>query len=182
MVKKKVSEIERPLGDGEYRVWVGYDALRNQAMLEEKLSKRPTLSKFIGDGGWRPRSSYADIDQTPGERIMLVKRFKRLPHFKRTLFSESEDWRYADSDAKIAEMDKLGYRPATPIEAYAFAKAQPELLRQFWIVVLRPLMIDGDHAGFAVLHGDSDGRIGISINVACGSCWRNGSRFLFVRK
>jgi hypothetical protein len=59
------------------------------------------------------------MDQTPGERVMLVKCFNR---------------QIAPEDA-IIEMDKLGYRPAIYLEAYAFAKVNSELLRLFHICV-----------------------------------------------
>jgi len=44
------------------------------------------------------------MDETPGDRIFLVKHFEYM----------------TESEANIAEMDKLGYRPAIHLEAYEF--------------------------------------------------------------
>lgn len=161
------SEIERPLADGEYRVQVGYDMPRDKATLEAVFSRDGVSELFYGNYEWKNHSSCAEIDQTPGERIMLVK------HFNRAIGSE---------DA-IAEMDKLGYRPATHLEAYAFAKANPEPQRQFWIVALgSSAMRDGDFDGrdVAVLYGYSDESF--LVNGWFGHEWDFGYRFLFVRK
>ncbi|MCI0479541.1 hypothetical protein L0Y59_03270, partial [Candidatus Uhrbacteria bacterium] len=114
------SEVERPLAENEYRVPVSYSMPRDKATLESEFSKNGVSDLFTGNDEWQPHSSCVDIDQTPGNRVMLLK------HFGRDTTSE----------ANIAEMDKLGYRPATHLEAYAFAKANPELQRQFWIVAL----------------------------------------------
>ncbi|MFH1973648.1 MAG: hypothetical protein ABIK13_03535, partial [Patescibacteria group bacterium] len=85
-----------------------------------------------------------------------------------------------ESEANIAEMDTLGYRPATHLEAYAFAKANPELQRQFWIVALGSSTLDGDLRSVAVLDGVSGRRI-LDSNWF-GIVWISDDRFLFVRK
>jgi hypothetical protein len=110
---------------------------------------------------WRLRTSSDKIDQTPRERIMLVKRI------------ESE----ADN---VIEMDKLGYRHATHLEAYAFAKANPELLRQHWIFALGSYaVLDGQRYSVALRKG-SDGRI--LVTFWFGDDWHSHDRMLFVRK
>jgi hypothetical protein len=158
------SEIERPLVDGEYRVPVSYSMPRDKATLESEFSKNGVSDLFTGNYEWQPHSSCAEIDQTPGERIMLVKYFGRE----------------TTSEANIAEMGKLGYRPATHLEAYAFAKANPELQRQFWIVALGSSTMDGADRYVAVLRSDSDGRV--LGNDWFDLEWGSGHRFLFVRK
>ena len=158
------SEIERPLIDGEYRVPVAYDMPHSKSALESEFSKDGVSELFYGNYEWKNDRSCAEIDQTPGERIMLVK------HFNRAI--ESED--------AIAEMDKLGYRPATHLEAYAFAKVNPELQRQFWIVALGSSAMYGGSRGVAVLVSDSDGRV--LDGRWFGDGWGSGPRFLFVRK
>ncbi|MFH1973268.1 MAG: hypothetical protein ABIK13_01515, partial [Patescibacteria group bacterium] len=85
-----------------------------------------------------------------------------------------------ESEANIAEMDTLGYRPATHLEAYAFAKANPELQRQFWIVALGSSTMGGGFRCVALLRSGSGRRV-------LGDCWfggewGSGRRFLFVRK
>lgn len=159
------STSELPLTDGEYRVYVDYSMPRDKAALEAEFSVGGVSKLFYGDYKWRLHALCVGVDQTPGERIMLVKRFDR----------ETE------SEANIAEMDKLGYRPATHLEAYAFARANPELQRQFRIVAL---------GSFAKVHCSR--RIAAVLdNGACGrgfgdydfdDGWVHYTRFLFVRK
>ena len=160
------SEVERPLADGEYLVPVAYDMPRDKVKLEAEFSKDGVSELFYGNYEWQPHSSCAEIDQTPGNRVMLVK------HFGRNTTSE----------ANIAEMDKLGYRPATHLEAYAFAfaKANPELQRQFWIVALGSSTMGGGSRCVAVLSGDSGRRFlgGRWFERE----WGSDDRFLFVRK
>lgn len=158
------SEIERPLVDGEYRVPVSYDMPRTKEVLESEFSKGGVSELFYGDYEWKNHSSCAEIDQTPGERIMLVK------HFNRPIKSE---------DA-IAKMDKLDYRPATHLEAYAFAKANPELQRQFWIVALGSSTLLGG-CRFVALLSSLSGRRGLDRGWFDGR-WVAGCRFLLVRK
>ncbi|MBI2475325.1 hypothetical protein HYV69_02770 [Candidatus Uhrbacteria bacterium] len=93
-----------------------------------------------------------------------------MKHFNREIMSE---------DA-IAEMDKLGYRPATHIETYSFQKARPDLQRQFWIVALGSFALRGDGKYVAVLGSDSVGRI--FGDSWFGNGWLADVRFLFVRK
>ncbi|MBD3281266.1 hypothetical protein GF391_00785 [Candidatus Uhrbacteria bacterium] len=158
------SEIKRPLVDGEYLVPVAYEMPHNKGILESEFSKDGVSELFYGNYEWKNHSSCAEIDQRPGERIMLVKYFNRA--------IKSED--------AIAEMDKLGYRPATHLEAYAFAKANPELQRQFWIVALGSSTIYGYDRSVAVLRSGSGRRVLGSDWF--GYEWGSGDRFLFVRK
>ncbi|MFZ6015644.1 MAG: hypothetical protein ACOYUZ_04815 [Patescibacteria group bacterium] len=161
---KTGSEIECPLAVGEYLVHVTYDMPRDKATLEAEFSKDGVSDLFTGNYEWQLHSSCAEINQTPGERIMLVK------HFGRDTTSE----------ANIAEMDKLGYRPATHLEAYAFQKANPELQRRFWIVALGSSAVSDGHRRVAVLFGDSGRRL---LGLDCFDLeWYSDLRFLFVRK
>jgi hypothetical protein len=77
-------------------------------------------------------------------------------------------------------MDRLGYRPATHLEAYAFAKANPELLRQHWILALGSTAVYDGHRYSVALRKDSDGRI--VVNLWFGDSWYSHFRILFVRK
>ena len=159
-----VKRITSPLGKNEYLVPVSYDMPRNKRKLEAEFSKGGVSELFYGNYEWRPHSSCAKIDQSPGNRVMLLKHFGRITTSKKN----------------IAEMDNLGYRSATHLEAYAFAKANPELQRQFWIVALGSFTLDGDNQFIAVLYSDSDGRI--LNHTWFDSEWDSGNRFLFVRK
>ena len=147
---------DRPLAENEYLVSVDYTMPRDKVTLEAEFSKDGVSDLFYGDFEWQPHSS--------DERIMLLKHFGRN----------------TESEANIAEMDTLGYRPATHLEAYAFAKANPELQRQFWIVALGSSAMRGDLRAVAVLSSVSGRRV--LGYVWFDREWRSGRRFLFVRK
>lgn len=158
------SELERPLAENEHLVPVAYDMPRDKQKLEGEFSEDGVSDLFYGNYEWQPHLACAEINQTPGNRVMLLKHFGRD----------------TESEANIVEMDKLSYRPATHLEAYAFAKVNPELQRQFWIVALgSSAMLGGDRC-VAVLDSDSGWRI-----LGHGwfdDGWHSDSRFLFVRK
>jgi len=139
---------------------VGYAPLASFADLEKEFGKGNVSEIFDG----RSFQKCAEIDETPGDRVFLVKHFNRE----------------TKSEANIAEMDKLGYRPATHLEAYAFAKANPELQRQFWIVALGSFAVDGDGQYVAMLRSDSVRRFLGNGWFVYG--WYSARRFLFVRK
>ncbi len=154
---------ERPLGRDEYLVPVGYDMPRDKEKLEAELSKDgvPVTLYLYDDCEWRLHSSCAEIDQAPGNRVMLLKDFGRS----------------AMSEVIIAKMDKRGYRPATHLEACAFAKANPALQHRFSIVAL------GSSAAswVAKLSGDSKRRY-FGLEWFGLQWWPSNTRFLFVRK
>lgn len=159
------SEIERPLGENEYLVHVAYDMPRDKATLEAEFSKDGVSPPFYEDYSWESHSSCADADQTPGNRVMLLKRFVRN----------------TKSEVNIAKMNKLGYRPATHLEAYAFAKANPDLQRQSWIVALGSFIMYDGHRVVAVLCGHSGRRL-LLYRRWFAHGWKPANRFLFVRK
>ena len=159
------SEIERPLGENEYLVPVGYDMPRDKAKLEAEFSKGGVSDLFYSDWRWSLHSSCAEIDQTSGHRTFLVKCFNR----------------WIKAEEAIAEMDKQGYRPATHLEAYAFAKAKPELQCQFFIVALgSSTMGSGDRPHVAMLRSNPSGRM--LVNVWFSASFAPEKQFLFVRK
>jgi hypothetical protein len=102
-------QAKRPLVDGEYRVQVSYTMPRDKATLEAEFSKDGVHEVFYGDGEWRFHPWDTMIDQHSGERVMLVKRFEHA------------------TNEQFNETIKQGYRPATHLEAYAFAKANPDV-------------------------------------------------------
>ncbi len=151
-------------GGDEYHVFVDYQMPRDKETLEVEFSKGGVSELFYGNYVWQLHSSCADIEQTPSDLEFLVK------HFNRSI----------TSDEAINEMDKLGYRPATHLDAYAFAKAQPELQRKFWIVALGSSTLRRGDRHVAVLAGDSDERL--LYGRWLGLKWGATYRFLFVRK
>lgn len=155
---------ERPRVDGVYRVPVSYNMPRDKEALEAEFSRGGVSETFFGDFQWRTHSSCTEIDQTPGERTML------LMHFNQVI--ESED--------VISQMNAQGYRPATHLEAYAFAKVNPDLQRKHCIIALGSSTRHGDRRVVTVLYGGPD-RCLLSDHWV-GDGWRYGFRFLAVRK
>ena len=153
----------RKLGKNEFLVPVSYTRFPSFAELEQEFGKGNFSTIFDGKP-FHKHSSCANTDETSGYKTFLVK------HFNREIMSE---------DA-IAEMDKLGYRPATHIEAYSFQKAKPELQLQFWIVALGSFAVVGGGQYVAVLDSNSGTRVFYS-DWFVGE-WRSDRRFLFVRK
>lgn len=134
--------------------------------------------------------SFAELEKEFGEgnvsSIFDDRLFKYHPSCKDIEHRETEEMilkqfdRNISSEDAIAEMEKEGYRPATHLELYAFAKANPELQRQFWIIALGSSALRGDYPFVAMLCGDFSRRI-------LDDCWFDrgwvaGERFLFVKK
>lgn len=146
-----------------YRVRVTYAPLPSLEALITEFGEY-NVSRMFDGHAFQKHVSCADIDETPGEKIFFVK------HFNREI----------ESEGAIAEMDKLGYRPATYLEVYAFQKANPELQRQFRIIALGSFEMNDDHRFFVMLDSDSGGRV-FSFCFDEGG-WHSRYRFLFVRK
>jgi hypothetical protein len=94
-----------------------------------------------------------------------------LIHFNRIIKSAEE----------IAELDRMGLRPATLVELLAFGAKYPDVQMQFPIIALGSVWRNPD--GFRVvpgLWGDSDKR-SLSLHW-CEYEWENCDRFLAVRK
>lgn len=157
-------EIVRPLGEVEYLVYVDYNIPHNRVKLEAEFCRGGVTELFYGDYEWQNHSSCAKIDQTPGNRVMFLKCFGC----------------YTESEANIVEMDKHGYRPATHLEEYAFAKVNRELQRQFRIVALGSFTMNGDDRCVAALSGGSNRRC--LYHHLFDHKWDPSFQFLFVRK
>ena len=164
-IEKKTLKKDQPLGEGEYRVHVTYTMPSDKKMLKREFSKNSVSHLFTNNQEWRNHSSCAKIDQTPGERIMLIKHFGGA----------------TESRVNIAKMKKLGYRPATHLEAYAFAKANPELQRSFNIIALGSFTMYNGSRCVAELCSYSRRRVFRTNHCGCSSLWAATSRFLFVR-
>jgi hypothetical protein len=162
--KDEKPKAECPLGEDEHLVRVDYNMPSEQWVLEIEFSRGGVSALFWKDLVWVNHSSCAGIDQSPGDRVVLVKHFDRL----------------IPSEEAIAEMDKLGYRPATHLEMYALSKANPRLQRQFRIVALGSYVKFEGVYFVAMLSNRFEGR---NLDTKpFGSEWSNRTRFLFVRK
>lgn len=156
--RDKANAEGRLLAD-EFLVHLDRGMPRGASDSEVELSKEATELHCFGFDWYSQSQCYDE----PGERIMLIKRFDQE----------------TQSEANIALMDKLGYRPATHHEAYAFAKANPKPRGQFSIVALGSYM-DIMGPSIAVLRVGPNGYI-----LGIGDpdiLWPSGTRFLFVRK
>lgn len=142
-----------------------YAALPSVEALEEQFSGKDSVSAIFDGRVWENHESCVGIDETPGDREMLVKHFGvRMT-----------------SDAVIAWADENGYRVATHKEAIAFAAKNPELQRQYWIVALGSSALRDDGNRFVAVLG-SVGRRRILDGNWFGGGWGGGDRFLLVRK
>jgi hypothetical protein len=120
---------------------------------------------FNGSHVWEEHESVrGQIDRIPGKKSFLVK------HFDRKMKSEQViEWAEAN-----------GYRVATHEEAVDFAKAHPDLQRQFWIVALGSFTHGYDDRDVAVLYGDGARR---DLDGGWfGREWDASDRFLIVHK
>lgn len=146
-----------------YRVSVSYDPLSPFSELEKEFGKNNVSSLFDGRS-WKRHASCVNMNETSGERVMLVK------HFAKPMTSEEA----------IAWGEENGYRPAIHLEAIEFVRAYPHLQRTFWIVALGSFAMCDGYRYVAVLDGNDERRI-------LDSCWFDYRwyvcyRFLFVRK
>lgn len=155
-------DTDRPLCKGEYRVFVSYAPLPSKTELEVEFGSGYVSDIFDGRS-FEKHVSCANMDETPEEKIFLVKHFGR----------ETE------SEANIIEMYTLGYRPATHIEAYEFQKAHPEFRCPFWIIALGSSTMFDDYRYVAWLNVD-DCQL-IFGGSRFKSQWDKSHRFLFVR-
>ncbi len=129
-----------------------------------------TLKQMIEAGryDWVNSDITSKIFPVKGKGIVNLD--TQLVHFRRDMSSEPG----------IAEMDKMGLRPATHAELLAFGAKYPEFQRQFPIVALGSSdEVLGDRS---VLYLCSGGR-GRSLNLSWfGGDWGGSFRFLAVRK
>ena len=81
----------------------------------------------------------------------------------------------------LAEMDRLSLRPALSVETLAFAKAHPDVQRQFPLLGLGSVWVDssGDRTVLCLYERNVDRLLGLTW---CDGVWNSGFRFLAVRK
>lgn len=155
---------ERTLYKNEYRVHVAYDKPKKH---DDESSEHGVTSSTYNHYKWKLHPLCIKIDQSPGDRFMLVKRFNAK----------------TKSKTMITEMSELGYRPATHFEAYVFAKTNPKRFRGKTLVALgSSAMFDRKNLGASMLWSDVIGhkRLTLSWFNDIGRC--SGCLFLFVRK
>ena len=108
------SEVERPLGARtKYRVPVTLRHAARQGNSSE-FSKDGVSELFYGNYVWQPHSSCAEIDQTPGERIMLVKHFGRERRAKANIV-EMDNWATAPRPPRGVRVRQGQPRAAAPV-------------------------------------------------------------------
>ena len=181
MNKKSVSLVERPsivlpspVGNpyrelpfeppppGHYRAFVTYGPLPPSERLWREF---PRVDWPPGCIKWQKHPSCVGMDETPGERIFLIRRFGRR------LFGEKV----------IAWGQKNGYRPAIHLEAYEFAKANHDLLIQFAVVALGSFLLEFGSRRRVMGLSNCDEWLFLSTDP-CNYGWPECFSFLFVRK
>ncbi len=159
-----IPDTEDLLGEDEHLVHVRYAMPSKKGLLADFSIDSVSELLYYGSYKWQKHSACADMSEVDGDRVMLLKKFNGR----------------STSEACIKLMSSLDYRPATHIEAYAFAKAYPELQRQFWIVALGSYAIRGANKVVAVLYGCAEKRS--FDHRRFDFDWGADDRFLFVRK
>lgn len=152
-----------PLRAGEYTVYVSYRMPQEKSELEAVFSKGGVSDFFCEPHAWRCFPSCEGVDRMPCVRTMLVKRFRKT----------------IGIHAAIDTMERQWYRPATHVEAYAFAKAHPEIQCRYRIIAPGSYVGLGCRSYITVL-SCRDGLRTLErewIDEPCGA-----ARFLFVRK
>jgi len=153
--------------DAVFRVHVDYAMPKNRDRLEAEFSEESVSELFYGGYSWKKHASCMEVDETTAsDQVILVK------HFKAEISSENA----------IAAMIRQHCRPATHLEAYALAKACPELQRQFRMVALGSFALNGGKPFVAVLQGSAQKRSLDSYwfdDEVRG--WPPDTRFLVVR-
>jgi hypothetical protein len=91
--------------------------------------------------------------------------------------------RTATTAEVLAEMEKLGLRPATIAELVAFAAKNPEEQRKYWIVALGSSWVDGGgHRKVPILDGSDSERHLYLYWDGPQNEWNDDNRFLAARK
>ncbi|MBD3251717.1 hypothetical protein GF380_04675 [Candidatus Uhrbacteria bacterium] len=129
-------------------------------------------SLFSNTYTWEEHESVRGlVDRTPGDRDFLVKHFTE---------EEIREMDGLTSEHVIAWADKNGYRASVLEETVDFAKAQPDLQRQFPIVALGSFAVYRASRVVAILRGN-DARRGLDDGWF-DYRWDADSHFLLVRK
>jgi hypothetical protein len=130
-----------------------------------------TLEQMIAAGNY----DWVNSDITSEAFPVKGKGVVQIPDAKPVHFG-----RKMSSDAAIAELDKMGLRPATHTELLAFGAKYPELQRQFPIVALGSSAQVHGYRSVVCLWSSGRER-GLRL-CWFGSGWVGVCRFLAVRK
>ncbi len=185
-----------------------YDREFAQALIEQRVIVRPPNTAYrgeqpVGVGSALPPHHYritvastetpthaalnaaydwvSDVWDESKYKLELHESLREVapPTGEVTVFVKKFD-RDTGSEKAIQWADDHGYRLLFPWEREAFAKANPDLQRKFWIVDLGSFIILGGVRVVPVLGGgDGERRLG---GRWFGGEWRAGGRFLFVSK
>lgn len=131
---------------------------------------RQSLEKMVKSGHYDWTNNDINSKNFPIQKGETVEIETQLVHFDKNM----------GSDAVIAELDKMGLRPATIAELLVFGAKYPDKQKEFPIVALGSVsMVHGDR-GVACLDF-SDGERDLSLHWF-GIDWNAFYRFLAVRK
>lgn len=136
-------------------------------LVDETLSVEEAVE--AGNFGWSDENIVSKNFPKPANGKKSEKEVV-LFHFNKSMSSE----------AAIAEMDKVGYRPATIWELLGLAVKEPDLQRKFPIIALGSVCELCGIRHVAFLYEEPDFR-GLGLD-RFGGGWGDGGRFAGVRK
>ncbi len=166
--RNKMNSMHAPLPASEdERIFVDYKMSRDINVLKKEFTGHSTfIEDFKGKSSWFTYDdhSYDELKYNPTSLDFLLKHFNAL----------------IGSGSAIKEMAKKGYRPATHLEAYAYAKKNPDKQLQHWIIALGSYMMLGGGRSAAEFASYGDERVLRTILIH--EPFPEHYRFLFVRK
>ncbi|MFA5129687.1 MAG: hypothetical protein WC477_02060 [Patescibacteria group bacterium] len=175
-LQKQIAEMIVPVDEAAkesiaYSVFVDYIFPEESRLNEEypgiksKLGLSANTHSFYDHKrSWRLRTADEVADMKPGVKKFLVKNFGRN----------------IGSKEAIDEMDMQGYRPATHVEAYAFAKGVPQCTLDIYAIGSAAEHVPGTTT--YIVGFSNNPEIRVFAAVMEGTCWGPENWFLFVRK
>ncbi len=148
-----------------FRKLLGLVAVAYQLIVDYTKS----LATIIAEGKYDWVNENITEANFPNSASGTVSVIAEIVHFNRAISSHSA----------VAELAKMGLRPATIWELLAFGAKYPDIQRSFWIVALgSSCKVDGKYYVGKLLSLGSKRRANLD---RCGAGWDTHYRFLAVR-
>jgi len=172
---------ERGIGQEDYQnrlieridalvAWIRNESVANSATYPITVDYGQNLAQMIEVGKYDWVNSDITAKNFPTKGKGKDNLETEIVHFGRSMSSEQV----------LADLDKMGLRPATLPELLAFGAKHPELQRQFPIVALGSVSLVHGNRGVAYLYHDERERYLFLDWFDCD--WYDYVRFLAVRK
>lgn len=133
-------------------IFVDYVMPKSKELLEVEFSVDQGSDLFFGNQ-WEYHPSCVGVNTAPCVRSMYTQRFHRANN----------------AEEVIIEMAKLGYRPATHLELYAYIKARNNGYLP-WISALGSYTVSRDRRQCAISYQASGGYTFTTCSYGCGTC------------